>query len=225
MPRQIQLAETPPRIPLRVLENRAYPGGLFTLRLEPVSTAWQPGDCIAVYAPNSGESRPYSLSGGVDDPYIELFIRKIDGGLVSEWLFHRVAGDRIEVSTPFGWFRTAEPEPAPKIYFATGSGIAPFWSALRSGADQPRAAYWGVRSLDDVVLPDLFTSLEICVSQGASGPWRSGRITSCLQEIPLLPEAHYYACGVDRMIEEVAAGLMKRGVDEDRIHRECFFTG
>lgn len=197
---------------------------MFRVRLDPLSLPWSPGDCIAVYGPDGSTTRPYSLSGGVDAGEVELLVRRISGGTVSDHVTRLRAGDRVDVSPPFGWFHPAKPVGAPKIFFATGTGIAPFLSAVRSGAEMPGRVYWGVRDAEDVCCGEEFDDLRVCVSRGEPGPWTRGRLTERLDEVPIGPDTHYYACGLDRMIEDVAAFLSAHGVTEDRIHRECFFT-
>ncbi len=225
MPRRVEIPGPPPRIPLTVHEVRASPGGLVVLKLDPLPVPWEPGDCIAVYAPDSGVSRPYSLSGGRQDPWTELLVRRIPGGRVSEWLTGLCAGMSIDVSPPFGWFRPAEPPDAPKLYVATGSGIAPFWSAIRSGAHAPSKVLWGIRNRGDLLNEDLFPDLEVWLSRETAAGYHAGRLTLALETIPLEEGVHIYACGLDRMIEASFEILHRRGVPAERFHRESFFTG
>jgi len=185
---------------------------------------WQPGACIAVYGPDGTTTRPYSLSGGVGDPYSELLIRRIDQGAVSSWLADLTPGQRCEVSPPFGWFHPGEPEGVSRVFAATCSGIAPFLSAIRSGASFPEKVLWGLRSADDVVFVEEIPNLEVFVSQGDLGRWLGVRLNQALSPDLLTPSYHVYACGVDVMIEEVMRWAELQGVPEDHLHRECFFT-
>ena len=206
-------------------ERIAHPAGLTTLRLDPLPLPWTPGDCIAVYAPEGGVSRPYSLAGGREAPYIELLVRRIDGGEISPWLCDLEAGARCEVSPPFGWFRPMDPAGAPKMYFATGSGIAPFLSALRSGHPPVHRILWGVRDRGDAVFTEELPGVEVFVSRGDPGSWREGRLTQALEETSPPAGSHLYACGLDAMIDDVAAWAERlSGQETPPLHRECFFT-
>lgn len=219
MPRKIQFSEPPPRLPVTLREIAPLGDEVYRLRFDNPGFLWEPGDCIAVYADGvSGVSRPYSLSGAVTDPLLEMWVRRFPGGAVSDRLCSRVPGDRIDITPPFGWFRPAEPVGADKIYFATGTGIAPFLSAIRSGASA--RIYWGMRR------PLRMAEITACrfLSQSEAEGFRSGRITNMLTEISWTPETHIYACGLDRMIEEVAAYFTSRGLPGNQLHRECFFT-
>lgn len=224
MPKSLNIPGPPPRIALKVLDVQSNTGGLFRVRLEPLPMDWYPGDCVAVYEPDSSISRPYSLSGGKGEPWTELFIRKIANGRLSPWLTSRQPGDVIEVSPPFGWFRPAEATGGPKLFLATGSGIAPFWSAWTSGLTDPVEIRWGLRHVEDVFEHPANTASTISISQGDAGGYRSGRITDGLYKIELPSNLHVYACGVDRMIEESKKILTARGLPESNFHQECFFS-
>jgi len=220
MRKSIEIPGPPPRRGARVLSVQAHAGGLFTLKLDAGEVPFVPGDCIAVYAPDGKSTRPYSLAGGTADPCLELLIRRIPGGLLSDWLFHRQPGDLLWITPPFGWFRPAAPPEAPKIWFATGSGIAPFLSALRSGAGAPLACYWGVRSADDLD----GISFPGVIPRISRGPNATGRLTGYLHEVRIDSGIHYALCGLDAMIEQVSHWLEGHGVPAAHIHKECFFT-
>lgn len=223
MRKSIEIPGPPPRLEAEISRATAHPGGLFTLRLRAPGYRFVPGDCLAVYAPDGTTTRPYSLAGGVGEAELELLVRRIQGGVLSGWLCDRVPGDRVWITPPFGRFRPAAPEGARKVWFATGSGIAPFLSALRSGEPNPLRGFWGVRALEDTQgVPRV--GFTCCVSRGETGPHLEGRITEQLSKVPLEPDIHYYACGLDAMIEEVSAWLERHGVEPSRIHSECFFT-
>ncbi|MDF3128037.1 FAD-binding oxidoreductase [Kiritimatiellaeota bacterium B1221] len=222
MARKIQIAEPPPRHAVEVLSNVHLGDGIYALRLQSPFSDWKPGDCIAVYdGEGRGISRPYSLCGSTSDSELELWVRQFPGGQVSEFLCGCRSGDRIQVSPPFGYFRPAEPRTADKLYFATGTGIAPFLSAIRSGAAQPREVYWGLRQPLEK-MPDF--PLNIFLSQSQHPEWRTGRISHILSEVNFTEATHVYACGLDRMIEEVLGYFSSQGLAESQLHRECFFT-
>lgn len=221
MPKKIQFSEAPPRLSVKVMDIEARGDEVFSLRFENPGFIWQPGDCIAVYAGDgSGISRPYSLSGAVQDPFLEIWVRRFSGGCLSPYVCGRRAGDVIEISPPFGWFRPAEPVDAEKLYFATGTGIAPFLSAIRSGASAPAGLYWGMRK--PLALSGL--SAERFLSQAQCEGYKPGRITQGLSDIQITPQTHIYACGLDRMIEEVMGFFTNKGIPGQQLHRECFFT-
>ncbi len=222
MPRKIQIAEPPPKIPVEVMAVSHLGDGIFRIRLRSPFTDWKPGDCIAVYGPDqSGISRPYSLCGSIFDSELELWVRKFPGGQVSEYLCSCRVGDEIRVSPPFGYFRPAEPENADKLYFATGTGIAPFLSAIHSGIAKPGEIFWGLRQ-PLTYQPDF--PVRMFLSQSVQADAGQGRITQVLPNLHFTRDTHVYACGLDKMIEEVLGYFSERGLPEAQLHRECFFT-
>jgi ferredoxin-NADP reductase len=114
---------------------------------------------------------------------------------------------------------------ADRLFFATGTGIAPFLSALRSGISPPRLLLWGMRH--PLTWPEDLSGISClrCLSRGNAPGCLPGRLTDRLAEIPLRGEPHVYACGLDRMIEQVCAHFTARGLPTTHLHRECFFTG
>lgn len=224
MKRSIRLAGAPPRLNACLSGRTVHAGGLYRVRLMlEVPFSFRPGDCIGVYGPKGNISRPYSLCGGTEEAELELLIRRIPGGRLSDWLYALPVGAPLQISPPFGWFHPGEAEHPEQVWFATGSGVAPFLSSLRSGGVRPLAARWGVRRVED--LEGIEGPFERFVSRGAPGGCRAGRVTQALEAVRIGPEVHYYLCGLDRMIEDVSAFLLARGVPEAHVHRECFFQG
>ena len=203
--------------------------GIFELVLNRDGMEFQPGDCLAI-SNSEGVSRPYSVSSGNREPHLRFVIRRLPDGAVSEWLAARVPDDRVEISEPFGWFRPRSGGESghPSVFVATGTGIAPFLSVLRSFPDSsPVLCLYGVRCLADAVGLETLRGrwpLRLCVSRQEAPPHHFGRITDLLDEIPRTQQTHYYLCGLDAMIDEVSQWLERRGVHVTQIHREVFFN-
>jgi ferredoxin-NADP reductase len=167
------------------------------------------------------------VSSGSHDPDLEFVVRRMPDGAVSQWLAARSPGDVVEISSPFGWFRPGQGG-EPGVLIATGTGIAPFLSALRSFPDwRPAVCLYGVRSLADAVAVDYLRGrcpFRLCVSREQAPPHHHGRVTDLLDEVPRDQGTNYYLCGLDAMVREVGQWLEARGVHYTRIHREVFFS-
>lgn len=204
--------------------------GIFELVLERAEwLTFLPGDCLALFAADGRVSRPYSIASGKDEGEVRFVIRKMSDGVVSPYLAERKEGDVVRVSPPFGWFRPGEcREERPFMALATGTGIAPFLSYLRSYPNHPPSALWyGVREGQDVIDPGIKgggCEVRIAVSREQVEGLHHGRITDWLEELPRGGDTDYYLCGLDTMIDEVTVHLEQRGVPIYRIHRECFFN-
>lgn len=211
-----------------VISNSILHETLFELTLERRDLIFQAGDCVALYTAD-GKSRPYSIASGISESHLRFLIRAIPGGEVSSQLFNLTEGNKLELSPPFGWFRPAqEADYAPSVFFATGTGIAPFLSYLNeSSQKQPLAIFYGVSHENDIAgfnLLNQVDQLHIATSQQQS-MHHHGRITELLDQVPLNSSTHYYCCGREKMIDEISAWLTQKGVELNRIHREVFFHG
>ncbi|MBD3418551.1 MAG: hypothetical protein GF398_00390 [Chitinivibrionales bacterium] len=188
------------------------------------------GDCISLYNAE-GESRPYSICSGMKDKELSCYIRSFPAGLVTSYLAARKPGDKVVTSYPFGWFRPGQcgEKTDRHVFIATGTGIAPFLSYMRSfPARPPDACIYGVRTLADAQ-PAIAgmagkTAFTLAISRERVGGYCCGRITATLDSIPLKVKMQYYLCGLDSMIDEVSLWLEHQGVDLTNIHQEVFFN-
>ena len=80
-----------------------------------------------------GTLRSYSMSSSPDtDTELMTTVKRVPGGLVSNWLHDNLAaGDVVEVTAPAGAFCLRE-SAAPLVAFAGGSGITPIISLAKS---------------------------------------------------------------------------------------------
>ena len=125
------------------------------------------------------------------------------------------------------------------VYVATGTGIAPILPMVEETLNRPEpgrvSLYWGLRNEDELFWQDEVAALAarhprfsnyIYLSQPRSGWTRlRGRVTGpVLEALPTLRAPTFYLCGNGRMIEELKAALISRGVDRKRqIRTEAFF--
>ncbi len=211
-----------------VLDVRIIHDGLFELVVARNGLQFTPGDCVAIYTAE-GKSRPYSIASGSDELELRFVIRKMNGGEVSPWLMTRHPGDTIRITPPFGWFRPGqEIGDAPFVFLATGTGIAPFLSYLKTFEKPPAHCLYGIRHEIDAIGSDLLTRscpTRLAVSREEVDDHHHGRITDLLPTLPLHGETHYYCCGLESMVNDAAAWLQEHGVPLRRIHREVFFHG
>jgi ferredoxin-NADP reductase len=176
---------------------------------------------------DSTESRPYSIAAGTGDEVLRFLIRRVADGTVSDWLAQRKPGDKVQVSAPFGWFRPGAATDSRSVFIATGTGIAPFLSYLRSNPlCTPELCLYGVRRhVEAFNLEELqhIENFSLALSQEETNDHFYGRVTGLLEQIPFADDIHYYLCGLDTMIDETSAWLENHGVAYTQIHREIFF--
>ena len=115
--------------------------------------------------------RPYSISSPPNQiGYYDITVRRVQGGLVSNFLLDRVSrGDTLIASGPAGHFHYNPLfHDKEMVCIAGGSGITPFMSMIREvverGLDRTIHLLYGMRTLDDAIfherLGDLASRFE-----------------------------------------------------------------
>ncbi|SFR47661.1 sulfite reductase (NADPH) flavoprotein alpha-component [Yoonia tamlensis] len=109
----------------------------------------RPGDLVQVFAPALTVPRLYSLgSDAKADGYLEIVVRRVEGGLCSNWLCDLEAGAQIDVAIVRN-ARFQMPRRKPVVMVGAGTGIAPFTGMIRHNrAGRPVDLYWGGRHPD-----------------------------------------------------------------------------
>ncbi len=191
--------------------------------------------------------RAYSIaSSSRADEFLEFYLALVPSGELTPRLFELKAGDRLFLGPkPTGMFTLARvPRDKHVILVATGTGLAPYMSMLRSeiecGGAQKVVVLHGARySWDLAYRPELLALARDCanisyvpvVSRGEDDPTWSGS-TGYLQDVlfsgevervsgvPVSPDhAHVFLCGNPGMIEAAKARLVgERGYVPD--HRK-----
>lgn len=212
--------------PRKVLEVRPLSQTAFVLRFERLHEVVRPGKHVDVGLPGS-ETRPYSLSSGEADPFLEILVRRVEGGRVSPHLSVLQPGDLVHVKAPKGKFTLDQARPGEKLLLvATGTGIAPFRSFVRSRPDLDYFLVHGAREpADDFgaeFAPEAHRVFCLSGAEGRPGAFR-GRVTDWLRSVELTIYDRVYLCGNARMVVEAVPHLVDRGFDPDRIHTETYF--
>jgi len=124
-----------------------------------------PGQFIEVEAPGRpGSWRCYSIASSAANPErIDLVVKRIAGGEFSGQVERLARGSRLAVRGPYGMSYLRESD-RPILLVATGAGLAPLLSILRSSAEQrdPRSfqLYYGARTAGDLIFRDELYAME-----------------------------------------------------------------
>ncbi len=213
------------------------------LELELAEGYWmdfRPGQFIQLKVPGTEVFRSYSMATTVADlPRIELLIRILPGGVMSEWLTTQAkVDDVIDVSGPFGQFFLKEKVRAPHVMIAGGTGLAPMMAmidALRAapgrkpkvilsfGCQTPEALF----NLDQIELRSHWmASLDarISVDRGEPGPGVliGNPVAALTAEDGLTVDSVAYLCGPPGMIEAARKHLEALGLSPENIFAEQF---
>src|SRR3972149_5851996 len=104
---------------------------------------FEPGQFISVFAEKDGKriSRPYSIASWPENKaHLELCIKVVEGGFMSNYLHHVPVGTKLQTIGPLGRFVLQEPIPYDTVFIATGTGVAPFIAVMGHIWGQERGA-------------------------------------------------------------------------------------
>ena len=190
--------------------------------------------------------RSYSICAGVDDGELRVGVRKVQGGVFSNWINTALQpGDTIAVMAPQGrFFVPLDPQSRRHhLGIAGGSGITPILSIMKTVlAREPHARFtliYGNRMLKSTMFKEELEDLKnrymtrlvlhhVFSDEPTDAPLNMGlmnrdKIAEFLVTVVKAATIdHAYVCGPYQMNDEAEAALLAAGVPEDRIHIERF---
>jgi len=190
--------------------------------------------------------RSYSICAGVDGGELRVGVRRVKGGVFSNWINERVKpGDSISVMAPQGRFFVPI-EPGSRRHhlgIAGGSGITPILSIMKTVlAREPHSRFtliYGNRMLRSTMFKEELEDLKnrymtrlslqhVFSDEPTDAPINMGlmnrdKIGEFLASVvPAASVDHVYVCGPFQMNDEAEAALLAAGVPGERIHIERF---
>ena len=216
--------------------------------------AFVPGQYFALGLPDGERilQRPYSTaSPAAERTELEFLVRLVSHGTFTPRLWAVPIGGRLRIGRPKGLFAERPDDGCARLLLATGTGLAPFVSMLRTmKAEDPDASAHratvlahGVSRISEAAYRNELrewaegrpgrTYLPVVSrpghpdNAGWAGP--SGRLVAVLDSIC---EAHalsprdtvVYLCGNPEMIAACTVRLMSRGFPQDRLISEQYWT-
>jgi ferredoxin/flavodoxin---NADP+ reductase len=184
-----------------------------------------PGQVVKIAIDNNHAPRIYSICSGNSEKEIKILFNIKDDGFLTPKLATMIPGEKILVSKPYGSFLGTEKN---AWLIATGTGIAPFYSMLKSGLGQQKRLIHGVRNLNQFYFEDeieemLGDNYVRCCSAESSCNTFPGRVTQYLDETQIFPDVKYYICGQALMVVEVRDLLIQKGIGFENIMAEIYF--
>ncbi len=186
-----------------------------------------------------GRRRAFSIANAPhDDECIELHIRHVPGGEFTDYVFNEMKEGSIHnIQAPLGGFYLREDSARPLIMMAGGTGFAPLKGiiehAFHVGIENPIHLYWGVRSEQDLYMPDLparwaeehdlfqFTPVLSEPDDGWSG--RSGWVHDAVTaDYPDMTAFDLYMSGPPPMVFTGKKAFLAAGLPEDHMYSDVF---
>jgi NAD(P)H-flavin reductase len=187
---------------------------------------FQTGQFVILKIPGSSEKREYSVYSGENDDFLEVLVREIEGGKVSGRLKKIKPGAEIEVEGPFGFFKFNPEKFVSKkfLFVATGTGISPFHSFVRTFLELDYQLIHGVRLKEEAFEHADYQKgkVTLCLSGEETGDFY-GRVTDFLFTQKIDRETNCFLCGNSEMIYEVFDILTGKGIPVSNIYSEVYF--
>lgn len=149
----------PPTRSLRLRSRQDYPGvPVAILRFDLPVTSWRErwighgpgrfaaGDLVGIVPPGSTVPRLYSLASGSDDGFLEICVRRLEGGLCSTHLHALQPGDTVRAFIRVNPSFTLRESRNPVLLIGAGTGVAPLAGFIRRNVRHaPMHLYFGAR--------------------------------------------------------------------------------
>jgi ferredoxin-NADP reductase len=175
---------------------------------------------------HEGFERDYSLANAPVDPALVLCIRRVATGGFSSLLSTATSGTQFTISGPHGYF-TYQPSPRQAVFVASGTGVAPFCSMIRSGVGGCILLH-GVGQKTELYyseeLQKASTRYVACLSNEKDLPRDAfqGRVTDYLRQHLPVQAYDFYLCGRSEMIRD-ATLLIDNRFSGSHIYTEIFY--
>jgi benzoate/toluate 1,2-dioxygenase reductase component len=201
-----------------------------------------PGQYANIEIPNSGgKTRSFSFSGTTGTDTLEFIIRLLPDGLASNYLRDNAGkGETLNMTAPFGSFYLRDIN-SPTLFFAGGTGIAPFLAMLESlcrdvalqrlYTGHPIQLFYGATTDENLVELDrldafkskLHFQYQTCVSIEKSEKHAQGFVTQWITKENLGKNAYdMYICGPPPMVDAVKKSIHTEGVNQSHFYEEKF---
>lgn len=196
--------------------------------------------------------RLYSIASAPHETHaLDFVIQIVPNGVAGPFLLNMQENEQLTMQGPAGLF-TFKNSPAEVVFLATGTGVAPMYSIIKSELEiqkntNPFTLFWGLKKCEDMYLFDelkqlaqtypnftlklCFSREDLCEGKFAQEDLQYatiGRITANLEQIwqkeslQELKTIHYYICGSKEIVESLRSYLEEKGIEKERVHFEKF---
>jgi ferredoxin--NADP+ reductase len=227
----------------RVAGQTRWNGRLFSLKVHAPLGAFEAGQFTKLALDAEGEriARPYSLVNPPGAEPLEFFYNVVAAGPLSPRLAALAPGETVYVApNPAGFLVLREVPDAENLWLvATGTGLGPFLSVLRTEAPWRRfrrvtlvhatrtaadQAYREIIAEASRMHPDQFGFVPFVSREAAPGALagrvpqaiRDGRLEGAARAELSAARSHVMLCGNPAMVTDVTAALAERGMTKHR---------
>lgn len=210
----------------KVLDLRQLTENTFILSLPKSRFKFVAGQHISLSIMGDYQSREYSIYSAENGDNLEILVKEVEGGYFSPKLKHLKPGDMVEVHGPFGKFGLDEKkrDTHQHVFIASGTGIAPFHSIVKSYPGLNYKLIHGVRFSNEAYeIGDYDRNrFLVCASRDEKGDFH-GRLTEYLKKTDFAKNTCFYLCGNSDMIFDAMEILKSKGFDRESVTVEVYF--
>ena len=209
----------------KVKNIRHLQGNAYILQLERNGLEFKSGQHVQIAPLNNYNLREYSIYSGVHDGYLEILIKVVADGYLSNRLKNAKPGDYVQLYGPIGYFTIDKKNlHKPFLFIASGSGIAPFHSFVSSYSNLNYTLIHGVKYHYEGYEKKFYAKEKYiqCTSQDTMGNY-SGRLTQYIEENSFDFNSEVYLCGNNLMIADAMNILVQKGFRREQMHTEVYF--
>jgi ferredoxin--NADP+ reductase/benzoate/toluate 1,2-dioxygenase reductase subunit len=211
----------------KLLGIRHLTDSTYVLEIERRGIEFEPGQHILLGDATSLDKREYSIYSGTEDKNLEVLIKEIEEGLVSKQLKRIKEGRPVELEGPVGFFSIDPKDLHAKkkfLFVASGTGIAPFHSMIKSIPSLDYTLLHGVRYASEAYEMETYERKRyiLCTTGDHEGDF-NGRVTDYIKQHEFDPETVCYFCGNFNMIKDAMALMEKKGIPSKQLHAEVYF--
>jgi ferredoxin-NADP reductase len=210
----------------KVDDIRSLTENTFVLSLPKSRFKFEAGQHISLSIMGDYQSREYSIYSAEEGDNLEILVKEVEGGYFSPKLKHLKTGDLVEVHGPFGKFGLDEKkrDTHQHVFIASGTGIAPFHSMVKSNPGLNYQLIHGVRYINEAYEIGEYERdrVIVCTSRDEKGDFY-GRLTDYLKKTDFVKNTCFYLCGNSDMIFDAMEILKSKGFDRDSVTVEVYF--
>ncbi len=210
----------------KVEEIRQLTENTFILSLPKCRFKFVAGQHISLSIKGDYQSREYSIYSPEESKNLEVLVKEVEGGYFSPKLKHLKPGDMVELHGPFGKFGLDEKkrETHQHVFIASGTGIAPFHSIVKTNPGLNYKIIMGVRYANEAYEIEEYDrkNFTLCTSRDEKGDVM-GRLTEYLKKAEFDKNTCFYLCGNSDMIFDAMEILKTKGFDRESVTVEVYF--
>lgn len=228
-------------IPATVIDRQRLNRNIFRIRLKTTSPIdCFPGQYVTLINPDQ-VARSYSIANQPDqDGHLELHIRLIPGGLMSQWIADdSCLGSSVTVRGPAGncFYVPEDGQDHPLVMACTGTGLAPLYGILLEALTHrhrgPIALYHGALASEDLYFQDVLGEIAReqdhvtyvpCVLNGTPpGDGVTGNIEDVvMNRLPDGKTTRLYLCGAPDFVNSLKKKAFLSGLASSHILADAF---